>query len=145
MASPHVAGVVSLMLAANRGLTPWLVKSLLADTATELGPAGWDPDFGFGLVHAGRAVEAARASLTAHHSDFTVRIRGADLVAETRADPAGNFLFENIPAGSYTIEAGTDLNRNGVLGEPGEFFGSRELTLSYTGDVIEVGLNVQPR
>lgn len=145
MASPHVAGVVSLMLAANRGLTPWLVKSLLADTATDLGPLGWDPDFGFGLVHAGRAVEAARALLTAHHSDFTVRIRGADLVAETRADPAGNFLFENIPAGSYTIEAGTDVNRNGVLGEPGEFFGSRELTLSYTGDVIDVVLNVQPR
>lgn len=146
MAAPHVAGVVSLMLAANQDLTPWLVKQLLRDTATDLGTPGWDPEFGYGLVHAERAVAAARALLAAHYSDLIVRIRsGATVIAETRADRAGNFLLENIPAGSYTLEAGTDRNRNGVLGEPGEFYGSQALTVSYAGDVSGIGLDVQPR
>jgi serine protease len=146
MATPHVAGVSSLMLAANQDLTPWLVKQLLRDTATDLGTPGWDPEFGYGLVHAERAVAAARALLAAHYSDFIVRIRsGATVIGETRADRAGNFLLQNIPAGSYTLEAGTDRNRNGILGEPGEFYGSQALAVSYVGDVGGIGLEVQPR
>jgi len=146
MASPHVAGVASLMLAANRDLSPAYVKLLLADTATDLGITGWDQHYGFGLVHAARAVALARDFLTARYGDFIARIRsGATVIAETRADSGGNFAFENLPAGSYTIEAGTDVNRNGVLGEPGEFFGSATLVVTYTGDVPGVTLNVTPR
>jgi serine protease len=146
MAAPHVAGVASLMLGANRDLTPWEVKLLLAATATDLAPAGWDPDFGFGLIHAQRAVQLARDSLTARHSDFIVRIRsGANVVAQTRADPGGNFTLENIPAGSYIIEAGTDVNRNGVLGDPGEFLGSVVRDVAYTGDLAGLALNVTAR
>jgi serine protease len=146
MAAPHVAGVASLMLGVNRDLTPALVRLLLRDTATDLGPAGWDEHFGHGLVHAERAVQAARARLTARHSDFIVRIRsGTTVVGETRADPGGNFTLENIPAGSYTIEAGTDVNRNGVLGDPGEFLGSVVRDVAYTGDLTGLALNVTPR
>lgn len=146
MAAPHVAGVASLMLAANRDLTPMSVKLLLRDTATDLGTTGWDHHFGYGLVHAERAVRAARASLIAHHSDFIVRVRsGTTVVAQTRADPGGNFTLENIPAGSYIVEAGTDVNRNGVLGDPGEFLGSVTRVVAYAGDLTGLALNVTPR
>ena len=33
------------------------------------------------------------------------------------------FTLANVPPGTYRIVAGSDLNRNGILGEPGELFG----------------------
>ncbi|WP_051304277.1 S8 family serine peptidase [Calidithermus chliarophilus] len=146
MASPHVAGVAALVLAANPDLTPTQVRYLLASTASDLGAAGWDQYYGYGLVNAEAAVKAARDLLSAYFSDFRVRLRqGNTLVAEGRADRGGNFALENVPAGRYTLEAGNDRDHDGVLGEPGEFYGSTAVDLDYGGDVSGVGLNVQPR
>jgi len=39
------------------------VRSLLGDTARDLGPAGRDPSFGYGLVDAAAAVAAAADAL----------------------------------------------------------------------------------
>lgn len=65
MASPHVAGVVALMRWVNPALTPAQIDALLAagQLTDELGAAGRDSSFGFGLVNARKAVDAARASL----------------------------------------------------------------------------------
>lgn len=60
---PHVAGVAALVVSANPYLTNEQVRSLLTDTARELGPTGWDPGFGYGLVDAAAAVAAADAAL----------------------------------------------------------------------------------
>jgi len=60
---PHVAGVAALVISANPYLTNEQVRSLLANTARDLGPAGWDPGFGHGLVDAAAAVAAAYAAL----------------------------------------------------------------------------------
>jgi subtilisin len=57
-ACPHVAGVAALALAADPTLTNAQVWSLLTATARDLGPAGWDPGFGYGLVDAAAAVGA---------------------------------------------------------------------------------------
>jgi subtilisin len=58
---PHVSGVAALVLSANLGLTNAEVRSLLDETAEDLGPAGWDAGFGYGLVDAPAAVAAAIA------------------------------------------------------------------------------------
>jgi len=63
MASPHIAGVVALMLDANPSLTPAQVRQILRDTATDLGGAGYDLEYGSGLVNAAAAVEAAEAAV----------------------------------------------------------------------------------
>ncbi len=59
MATPFVSGTVALMLAANQGLTPAQVKSLLMSTALDWGPAGTDIDYGAGRLQAYEAVKQA--------------------------------------------------------------------------------------
>lgn len=59
MATPHVSGVVALMKAANKYLTPAQVKQILRDTAKALGPNEAN-EYGFGLVVADAAVAMAK-------------------------------------------------------------------------------------
>lgn len=58
MATPHVAGVVALMKAANKALTGAQVKTILKQTAQPLGP-NTQNEYGSGLVNAEAAVNAA--------------------------------------------------------------------------------------
>ena len=62
MACPHVAGVAALVLSVKPTLTPTQLKSLLEATAQDLGPAGFDVDFGHGMVDAAAAIDAALGS-----------------------------------------------------------------------------------
>lgn len=64
-ASPVTAGVVALMMSANPALSAADVERLLYATATDLGLAGRDPQFGHGRVNAAAAVLAARNSVPA--------------------------------------------------------------------------------
>ena len=146
MASPHVTGVVALMLAANPELTPTDVRLILQLSSTDLGDEGWDSLYGYGLVDAESAVALARSLLTAPNSSFIVRLReGPRTVMEEQADAGGNFRLENLTAGNYTLEAGNDLNGNGILGEPGEFYGRTEVSVDYNGDTASGNLKVEPR
>ena len=56
MASPHVAGTVALVLAANPALAPDDVRATLQATADDLGEDGFDNYYGHGLVDAEEAV-----------------------------------------------------------------------------------------
>jgi serine protease len=61
MATPHVAGVMALMRWVHPSITPAEVETLLAQGALtdEAGAAGRDADFGWGIVNAAKAVQAA--------------------------------------------------------------------------------------
>jgi serine protease len=59
MASPQVAGVAALALAAGRAKTAVGLARLLTRTALDLGVPGRDPAYGAGLVRADAAVGAA--------------------------------------------------------------------------------------
>jgi serine protease len=59
MASPHVTGTVALLIATKRlgaHPNPVLVKAHLEQTATDLGPPGFDDRYGYGLVNAANAL-----------------------------------------------------------------------------------------
>ena len=62
MASPHVAGVIALMKSVNAVLTPGQIDQMLAngDLTDDLGAAGRDNSFGYGLINAQKAVAAAQ-------------------------------------------------------------------------------------
>ncbi len=58
MAAPYVAGIVALMRQVSPGLPAGQVADILRQSAQDLGPAGPDPDYGYGLVNASAAVQA---------------------------------------------------------------------------------------
>jgi subtilisin family serine protease len=59
MSAPHVAPVAGLVRALRPDLSADEVVALLASTATDLGDAGRDPVYGYGLVDAYAAAAAA--------------------------------------------------------------------------------------
>jgi len=64
MAVPHVAATAALIIA-SRVLgphpTPDQLEARLKQTATDLGPPGYDTRYGAGLINAGRATDPSIA------------------------------------------------------------------------------------
>ncbi|HKG43074.1 MAG TPA: S8 family serine peptidase [Gaiellaceae bacterium] len=58
MATPHVSGVAALVFASHPGATPAQVEQIMKNTARDLGPAGYDTQFGFGMPRADLAAKA---------------------------------------------------------------------------------------
>ncbi len=52
MAAPHVSGVAALFRAYQPAASRWQVRYALEAAAADLGPVGFDPIYGFGLVQA---------------------------------------------------------------------------------------------
>jgi subtilisin family serine protease len=59
MASPVASGVAALIWSRNPSLTATQVRHILQASATDLGPAGRDGSYGYGLVNAQAALERA--------------------------------------------------------------------------------------
>ncbi|NLW47865.1 MAG: S8 family serine peptidase [Firmicutes bacterium] len=59
MATPFVAGVTALVRAANPSLAPAEVTQVIDQATTDLGTAGFDNYYGYGLVDANKAVDLA--------------------------------------------------------------------------------------
>ncbi len=57
-AAPHAAGVAALLVQAVPGLAPDDLRMTLRTTAQNMGPAGFDINTGFGLIHADSALNA---------------------------------------------------------------------------------------
>lgn len=59
MAAPHVSGAAALLI--SSGVTdPDMIGKILETTAKDLGPAGWDETYGWGLIDVGAALHLAR-------------------------------------------------------------------------------------
>ena len=61
MATPHVTGVVALILGKNPTLNPHQIEMILDKTATDLGVPNYDTTYGYGLVNAQAALAATPA------------------------------------------------------------------------------------
>ncbi len=57
MATPHVSAVAALVWSANTALTNQQIRNALTATALDLGTAGRDTSYGYGLVQAADAIE----------------------------------------------------------------------------------------
>ncbi|MCB0761198.1 MAG: S8 family peptidase [Flavobacteriales bacterium] len=52
MACPHVTGLAGLMMASNPNLNNSQVRQKIWESCIDYGDAGWDPVFGYGMIHA---------------------------------------------------------------------------------------------
>ena len=115
MSSPHVAGTAALAWKANPSWSNDEVRAQLQNTADDLGAAGWDSEFGYGLVNAAEAagVEtplpgAIAGKVTANDGlvivGATVVVEGTTL-PEAITDENGDYTINNVPVGNYTVTA----------------------------------------
>ncbi|GAA4348809.1 hypothetical protein GCM10023185_05060 [Hymenobacter saemangeumensis] len=126
MAAPHVAGVVALMLDANPALTPYQVKAILEETATNL-PNRESWEVGRGMVNAFAAVD--RAFRTAGYGTFSnatrifnssvnsITSRRSFTINYNPATTATNSTTFSVASGTSSLEVNCKLT--GLLGETG--------------------------
>ena len=136
MASPHVAGVAALLVGTGASLTNAEIRDILASTAQDLGAAGRDPHYGFGLGKADAAVRAAYTSPSipapavnvALSTDNTSYVSGTDTDATLTA-VVTNESGEGI-AGLDSTAFASKLNGSSVsvtftaTGSPGTYIGT---------------------
>ncbi|MEW6073567.1 MAG: S8 family peptidase [Planctomycetota bacterium] len=110
MASPHVAGVVALMIA-NGASGVESIRSTLHSTAMDLGAAGWDSGYGWGLVDAAAAVGGgpppdttppAPDPMTWASLPYATGSTSISMTATTASDPSGvQYYFDCLTAGGH--------------------------------------------
>lgn len=72
--TPIVAGAAAVVKCANNALTPDQVERVLKDTAKDLGSAGRDDSYGYGLIQLDKAVEAAQRIRPLEIASFTTDV-----------------------------------------------------------------------
>ena len=155
-ASPHAAGVVALMLAANPGLTPAQIKTILASTADDLG----DPNQGSGRLDAYRALAAvigdANPPALPTNANFvafayvpngtnTPQIIDVTFTAGARVASNGTFRIADIPANAsnYKIGIWYDANGDGKV-DAGDYFGSSQTCSAAATCSSAAGITAHP-
>ncbi|MCL5942779.1 MAG: S8 family serine peptidase [Actinobacteria bacterium] len=118
-AAPLVTGVVALMLSQNPALSPGQVEAILRGSADDLGPAGRDDQYGYGLLDAEKAVRLAAAGDSTPPQTTTT----------TTAVPSPpGVAFVDVPAGHPYATAIEALAASGVVsGYPDGRFGPDDL------------------
>jgi len=113
VAAPYVAGVAALVLSVNPRLSNYQVRAILGATASDLGSFGRDFWYGYGLVDAFKAVEAAKKTTT----EFPAPSGPVTLSIKT--DRASYRIGDVVTVTYSTSEAGTlSIFRIGSLPNP---------------------------
>jgi hypothetical protein len=113
MAAPHVAGLAALLFAQDDTRSNATVRSLIEETADDLGDAGWDQYYGYGRINAYRALGTVSAvidpaiggSLIADNGDLTLDFPTGSVTSTTTvtyapnaspSNPTGDLIFANM-------------------------------------------------
>ncbi|MCH8292918.1 tandem-95 repeat protein [Candidatus Poribacteria bacterium] len=119
MAAPHVSGVAALLIAEGVATTPDQVRAALQSTAEDKGAAGWDPEYGWGIVDAHAALNHApvadnQSVTTAEEAGVAITLTATDvdgdpLTYSLVSGPSSGSLSGTVPNLTYT----PNLNFNG--------------------------------
>ena len=129
--APHVTGVAALLLSVRPELTVAELENLLLTTAQDIGPTGYDTRSGHGIVDAFAALTAALGEtppLLIPGEKLEVRLvqvsTGRVLFETTTSQGAGfSWSMAGVPDDEYRLEAGTDRDFDGLVGDSGEVGG----------------------
>jgi len=125
MATPHVSGLAGLVWTANPGLSASQVTSIITATARDMGAAGWDAAFGYGLIDAGRAVtdgpilatagtaalprESRLAQMAQPASTPTPgRYRRGEVLVQMETGASAEALVEMLPNRALAVQTGQE-------------------------------------
>lgn len=133
-AAPQVAALAALLLSRGTVATAAQALARMQATATDLGPAGVDPDTGSGLINAAAALSAPAVS-----DSRTLSILGSAASFRPALSTTGQFSAF-LPDGNFQVIAGQDGNGNGLGGEAGE--SGVQLSAALGPDTPEVDLGV---
>jgi len=138
MATPHVAGLVALMI--SRGITgPATIQSTLQSTATDLGTPGFDNQFGWGLVNAAAAVSGGGSGTQMRA--FSGVIVGSTITRQSNLAnvAAGDaFTITNAQTGTKSVFVWQDFNGNAVV-DTGDYYGRVDGVVINPGATTNVG------
>lgn len=138
-ASPQVAALAALLLSKGVTTGPDDTLQRLRETATDLGSAGRDDQFGYGMINAAAALNAPQVS-----SGLGLRVQSSrGLSFQPALDNMGAF-HAYLGDGTYRVTAGSDVNGNGVFGEVGETRDERSAVLTEQAPRVDLG-DLTPR
>ena len=106
MAAPHIAGVLALMKSVNPALTPEDIDALLAagELSDDLGIPGRDDEFGYGLINASRAVQAALAATGGSPANNPRLVASASTLNFASAIDSLELVLENGGGGDLALQ-----------------------------------------
>lgn len=110
MATPHVAGVAALMKAIDPGMTPSEFDSLLASgtITTDAGTAGRDNIFGYGIIDAFKAVQAAQDLVSGGSTSLPAVVTASPSSLSLGSSNSMTLLLANEGGQSVSVTAVTD-------------------------------------
>ena len=116
MAAPHATGLAGLMKNLNPNLTNVNIRNILASTAFDMGEPGWDPVFGFGLINALGAAQAAQGIVSGtadKEGRAAFKIYPSPSSQFILVDPTGDFNNASIEVIDITGKTIKKLNATG--------------------------------
>ncbi len=126
MAGPHVAGVVALMRQANPNADVQTIKTILMNTARDLGSAGEDNDYGWGCIDAYQAVLAVMEPDTIPPSVTVTSPNGGEVLTVGEVYPITWNATDNVGVARvsiyYSYDGGASYNFvDSLPGAPGSY------------------------
>jgi serine protease len=160
MAAPHIAGVAALMKAVKSNMTPDDFDAFLnyGDLTVDVGDTGWDQNYGWGLIDAYKAVQAASGGtvptvlkvsptilnlgFTSTSASFTVSKIGSDPISISSVTSDELWLtvtpsssVDKNGLGTYLVE----INRD-TLAE-GDY--SATIAINYNSNIVTIPVAMQ--
>jgi serine protease len=136
MAAPQVAGLAALALA--NGTQAYLVRGLLAGSASDLGVLGLDSQYGYGLANA-KSINGVQPRMYVLAMDTANKVLGWTPVTDTLEYTLGSLE----PGQVVQLMAASDDDNDGIIGETGEFRSNLEPWNSKAGEVGLLNFTLQ--
>lgn len=135
MSAAYVSGAAALLL--EKGVAPRDIKDRLTSTAVDLGAAGKDNEYGYGLLDAYGALLNKR--IAAPYVFAATKNNNVITIASnsTRMNSDGSYTLSDRINGDYYMVSWRDINNNFEI-DGGDYFGITDSTEKYySGEVYE--------
>ncbi len=141
-ASPYVAGLAALIWSVAPSLTPDQVQMTIQNMADDLGPAGWDQDYGWGRIDAARTLQALVPGTPALALISNPENDGNYTVGWNAVSGATSYTLEEDDNGSFsspiTRYSGSNVNFNVTGQAPGVWYYRVRAANAYTSSAWSV-------